>query len=290
MLVRFVCENFKSIKSRIDFKNTCFIKKNDKKFISRMYKTNNDVGIPRLSAIFKEKDSKKDDFLNAINMSKNIILSNNIRKSDNKKTMFEYYLKIDDKIFSYGFILESNKISKEWLFCRDFGFNKEEILIFDRELEKIDFCGEYNNIVKNIKDNELLLYSLRNEKFFKKIYDWFKKIVFVNDIKDLNIKDDNIYLLNNVKKDSNLSLIKNTIKTFYRNKNESQLIFTTELSDLLNFNILRKDEIWFLSLCRNRHIFSYLYEFKLRKNMNIKKGFLFGRFMDLSEKNRQWKI
>jgi AAA15 family ATPase/GTPase len=59
----------------------------------------------------------------------------------------------------------------------------------------------------------------------------------------------------------------------------SQLIFTTHDTNLLDLDILRRDEIWFVE--KNQQGVSHLYslaEFKIRPDLKIEKGYLNGRF------------
>ncbi|MEK7433689.1 MAG: ATP-binding protein [Cyanobacteriota bacterium] len=63
------------------------------------------------------------------------------------------------------------------------------------------------------------------------------------------------------------------------NKNNSQIIFTTHQSTLLNLDILRKDEIWFIE--KNQYGESNIYsleEYNPRYDKDIRKGYLSGRF------------
>ncbi|HWB25490.1 MAG TPA: ATP-binding protein [Chitinophagaceae bacterium] len=64
------------------------------------------------------------------------------------------------------------------------------------------------------------------------------------------------------------------------NTTKGQLIFTTHESNLLDLDIFRQDEIWFAEKNR-RHGSSQLYslsEFKPRYDLDIRKGYLKGRF------------
>lgn len=64
------------------------------------------------------------------------------------------------------------------------------------------------------------------------------------------------------------------------NKTRGQLIFTTHESNLLNLEIFRQDEIWFAE--KNKEfgstVFYSLIEFKPRFDLDIRKGYLKGRF------------
>lgn len=59
----------------------------------------------------------------------------------------------------------------------------------------------------------------------------------------------------------------------------NQLIFTTHDTNLLDLDLLRRDEIWFVE--KNQQSVSNLYslaEFKIRPDLKIEKGYLNGRF------------
>ncbi|MCW5317324.1 AAA family ATPase [Nostoc sp. KVJ3] len=59
----------------------------------------------------------------------------------------------------------------------------------------------------------------------------------------------------------------------------NQLIFTTHDTNLLDLDLLRRDEIWFVE--KNQQSVSNLYslaEFKIRSDLKIEKGYLNGRF------------
>ena len=62
-------------------------------------------------------------------------------------------------------------------------------------------------------------------------------------------------------------------------KNQSQLIVTTHESTLLDLTLLRRDEIWFVekSPAGSSVVYS-LEEFKPRHDLDIRKGYLQGRF------------
>lgn len=62
-------------------------------------------------------------------------------------------------------------------------------------------------------------------------------------------------------------------------ESRSQLIFTTHDTNLLDLDLLRRDEIWFVE--KNKQGASHLYslaEFKIRPDLKVEKGYLNGRF------------
>lgn len=60
---------------------------------------------------------------------------------------------------------------------------------------------------------------------------------------------------------------------------KGQLIFTTHESNLLDLNIFRQDEVWFAEKDKGGATNLYsLIEFKPRYDLDIRKGYLKGRF------------
>ena len=66
---------------------------------------------------------------------------------------------------------------------------------------------------------------------------------------------------------------------FSCSKTESQIIATTHELDILDLDLLRKDEIWFVEKDKHAAFHTYsLEEFKPRYDKDIRKGYLKGRF------------
>lgn len=96
----------------------------------------------------------------------------------------------------------------------------------------------------------------------------------------LNEKTDHVFILDELDRSLHTQLSYKLMELFLENSGNqrSQLIVTTHDTSLLDLNLLRRDEIWFLE--RDRHGASSLFsleEFKLPKNMDIEKGYLGGR-------------
>ena len=73
------------------------------------------------------------------------------------------------------------------------------------------------------------------------------------------------------------------VKMFHSNKHnkkDSQLIFTTHNTYLMRADFFRKDQIWFTEKTERQNTELYsLYDVKgVRKNENIEKGYLLGRY------------
>ena len=69
------------------------------------------------------------------------------------------------------------------------------------------------------------------------------------------------------------------VETFLTNSESSQLIFTTHDTNLLDTELLRRDEIWFMQKDKlGRSQLYSLAEFKIRPDLQLEKGYLNGRF------------
>ena len=64
------------------------------------------------------------------------------------------------------------------------------------------------------------------------------------------------------------------------NKNNAQLIFNTNDTNLLDLELLRRDQIWFTEKNPNTGESSLyaLDDFSVRKSENVEKGYLLGRY------------
>ena len=66
----------------------------------------------------------------------------------------------------------------------------------------------------------------------------------------------------------------------YFNKMHAQLIFNTHDTNLLDLDILRRDQIWFIekNIDNGESVLYALDDFSVRKDENIEKGYLLGRY------------
>ncbi len=94
-------------------------------------------------------------------------------------------------------------------------------------------------------------------------------------------QSDHVFVIDELDRSLHTHLTYNVLDQFLTSsvKGRSQLIVTTHDTGLLDFDLLRRDVVWFIEKDRNNSslLFS-LEEFKLPDNMNIQKGYLGGRF------------
>lgn len=95
------------------------------------------------------------------------------------------------------------------------------------------------------------------------------------------LKSNYIFIIDEIDRSIHPSMLKALIRRIMKEeKTKGQIIFTTHESNLLDMEIFRPDEIWFIEKDRkkqNSHLYS-LSEFKPRNDLDIKKGYLKGRF------------
>ncbi len=92
-----------------------------------------------------------------------------------------------------------------------------------------------------------------------------------------------VIVVDELEKSLHPSLVEYLIKIFNNsslNKANSQLIFTTHAINLLNLNLLRRDQIWFVEKNTNNGVTDFypLDSFSVRKDENIQKGYINGRY------------
>lgn len=95
------------------------------------------------------------------------------------------------------------------------------------------------------------------------------------------LSEDITFIIDEMDQSIHPGLLKAIIsKAMSEQDTKGQLIFTTHESNLLDLNIFRQDEIWFVEKSRvtkSSNMYS-LSEFKPRYDLDIKKGYLQGRF------------
>ncbi|TBX64400.1 ATP-binding protein [Flavobacterium silvisoli] len=89
------------------------------------------------------------------------------------------------------------------------------------------------------------------------------------------------FIIDEIDQSLHPALLKSLVQKIMSNKNTiGQLVFTTHESNLLDLDIFRQDEIWFSEKSKNSgstQLYS-LSEFKPRYDLDIRKGYLKGRF------------
>lgn len=90
----------------------------------------------------------------------------------------------------------------------------------------------------------------------------------------------NVVIIDEIERSIHPNLIKELVREFSSSEStQGQLIFTTHESNLLDQEIFRQDEIWFTEKDQNASTDIYsLSDFKEHKTIDIRKGYLCGRY------------
>jgi len=93
-------------------------------------------------------------------------------------------------------------------------------------------------------------------------------------------KSDYVFVIDELDRSLHSKLTYGIIELFLElsKGNESQLIATTHESLLLDLNLLRRDEIWFVEKNKNKSKLFSLDEFKVRNDKIVRKDYLLGRY------------
>ncbi|MEN8220798.1 MAG: AAA family ATPase [Pseudomonadota bacterium] len=88
-----------------------------------------------------------------------------------------------------------------------------------------------------------------------------------------------VYFIDEIDRSLHPMLAWKFLEFFLKSDAQHQIIVTTHESNLLDLNFLRRDEIWFAEKGTNgaTHLYS-LSDFKPRKDLDIRKHYLQGRF------------
>ena len=173
-------------------------------------------------------------------------------------------------------------------YLKDFAIDflqKADFNIEDYQISQIDVPGEFLTaipefITKTLPDkhkNSDNYLSIDEESLGTQMI--FAFIPFLAD----SLKNKKVLIIDELDKSLHPFLVQYILEIFNDaeiNKNGSQLIFNTHDTNLLDLNILRRDQIWFTeknSETGESDLYS-LSDFSVRKQENVEKGYMLGRY------------
>lgn len=182
-------------------------------------------------------------------------------------------------------------------YLKDFAIDflqKADFNIEDYQISQIDVPGEFLTaipefITKTLPDKPKayqVLFKHKNSDNYLSIDEEslgtqmiFAFIPFLAD----SLKNKKVLIIDELDKSLHSFLVQYIVEIFNDaeiNKNGSQLIFNTHDTNLLDLNILRRDQIWFTeknSETGESDLYS-LSDFSVRKQENVEKGYMLGRY------------
>jgi uncharacterized protein len=140
-----------------------------------------------------------------------------------------------------------------------------------KELIALKLCTKHN--VKNSKQR--IIFDLTEES------DGTRRMIDLIPALTALYEDEDIFIIDEIDRSLHPHITKKIVEMFLNAspQNNNQLIVTTHESGLLDLNLIRKDEIWFIAKNKDGESNVYsLEEYKPRYDKDIRKGYLLGRF------------
>lgn len=278
------------IKEKNEYFNTC---------LKEMKNNNSDLFLLEMSRrliMSKNNDVFFKDIINVFNFLANEMII--IRPASHKLLPLDYVDK-KDKIIKY---LNKMDININNIKADDYDINSirsrmsdVDFANFINDFEMISKKAKINSctlriendlyLVKKDKNNKFEVKSLKfmhnNSEYSFGAYEESDGTIRVLELLDILLTDNKVYLIDELDSSLHPLLVEGLLKLFLESNNTNQLIITTHELKTLDFDLVRRDEIWFAEKSEegSTRIFS-LEEFKdvARFDRKIDKAYLEGRF------------
>lgn len=184
--------------------------------------------------------------------------------------------------------LDAEKIRPE-----DYGLSADMINNMYKDLHEDDdhfYTLDSNGSIAILEDDELVVYKPvtyhRNvdgglEKFeIDQESDGSRRLIDYLPMFRALIEDDTTIVIDEIERSIHPSLLRKLISMLLSPevKLKGQLIFTTHECNLLNMDIFRQDEIWFMEKSEGNSVLYPLTDFNVRQDLDLAKGYINGRF------------
>jgi len=278
------------IKEKNEYFNTC---------LKEMKNNNSDLFLLEMSRrliMSKNNDVFFKDIINVFNFLANEMII--IRPASHKLLPLDYVDK-KDKIIKY---LNKMDININNIKADDYDINSirsrmsdVDFANFINDFEMISKKAKINSCTLRIENDLYLVKKDENNKFEVKslkfmhnnseysfgAYEESDGTIRVLELLDILLTDNKVYLIDELDSSLHPLLVEGLLKLFLESNNTNQLIITTHELKTLDFDLVRRDEIWFAEKSEegSTRIFS-LEEFKdvARFDRKIDKAYLEGRF------------
>lgn len=192
-----------------------------------------------------------------------------------------------------------NNLRSETKTLEDFFGEEKSKTVLDSLKDVENFLAEHLFTVHSEDGGEIVIVKKGNELFVKQLklehtgkegiratFDLeeesdgtIRLLDFIPAFRDI-VDKNRVYVIDEIERSIHPLLIKELIRKFSEDTfSKGQLIFSTHESNLLDQEILRQDEIWFVEKDRNGCTDLYsLSDFKEHNTIDIRKGYLTGRY------------
>lgn len=267
--------------------------------LEEMKKNNQNLFLSEMIRRLIMSGNNNNYFDDIINVYKFIVQDTIIIRPSTHKLFDIDYIKSKDKIIKIlqaldinivDFITEESNIKKIQSKLLDNDYNKilNEIDTLSLRYPNLRFTLRIENdlyTIKKQKDNTYDVCSLKfihenNENSFG-AYDESDGTIRILELIDILLTHDKLFLIDELDSSLHPILVEGLLKIFLKSKTTNQLVITTHELKTLDFNLVRRDEIWFTEKSNNGDTRLYsLEEFKdvARFDRKIDKAYLEGRF------------
>jgi AAA15 family ATPase/GTPase len=164
-------------------------------------------------------------------------------------------------------------------FCKDVD-NKQKILKFlqaaDLNIVDFELEGQLNFLHKINETNDLTQFPLEYESEGTK-----RLFIFAGPLMDI-LEKGRILMIDELDNSLHPSIVRFMLELIHNpqlNRHNAQIIFTTHDSSILDNNLLRRDQVWFVEKDKQQSTQLYpLTDFKPRPNESLQKGYIEGRY------------
>ena len=159
----------------------------------------------------------------------------------------------------------------------------------NEEFTAFGIVGTHENLMIKKENDTLWAYQLNTEHICNKgtpiQFEIFEESDGTQRLMDLMpiiqwlIEQEGVIIIDEIGRSLHPALLVKLVELIMKTPTKGQIIFTTHESHLLDLNIFRQDEIWFVEKDKSGATQMYpLSDFKPRYDSNIQKGYLNGRF------------
>jgi len=239
---------------------------------------------------FYEIDEFENSFVNEVNvytpntrsyaLFAMMLFSNDLNKINNTLKLFDTGV---TRLNSSQILLDENELNEKYKKQKEelvdgvltvpFSHNKKIAFLWRSQGEKEYYLLEISSMHIDSDGNEVEFDLEMESDGTIKLLDF---ISILNHISDNN----SVFIIDEIDRSIHPSLLKIFLKLLMEMKDsKGQIIFTTHESNLLDLDIFRQDEIWFAE--KNQEGATQFYplsDFKIRYDLDIRKGYLNGRF------------
>jgi len=196
--------------------------------------------------------------------------------------------RVKNSIINSDFLSSLNQENKKLLIEKAFGINIIEKTGSDDEFLLKLLANKNNsdieiNLIYNINGKEILIPIEEESEGIQNI---FKLGSFMSDA----LSNGKIVLFDELESGFHTLLAKKIIEIFIKNKENSQLIFTTHNTALLDLDIFRRDQIYFTKRNKETDFTSSYFSLSdikgIRKSTDIEKAYLKGAYCDSPRFNK----